>query len=66
MPTPEQFLSKRQRYQPITFPPHCSEEEMARDWTLSDRDRAEVSKLSKKFSPVLLFDRIKGFMPEWH
>ena len=36
MPTPEQFLSKRQRYQPISFPQHVSEEEIARDWTLSD------------------------------
>jgi Domain of unknown function (DUF4158) len=55
MPTPEQFLSKRQRYQPVAFPQHCSEEEMARDWTLSDSDRAEVSKYRKSsrlFGPV--------------
>jgi TnpA family transposase len=47
MPTPEQFLSKRQRYQPVAVPQHVSEENMARDWTLSDSDRAEVSKYRK-------------------
>jgi hypothetical protein len=47
MPTPEQFLSKRQRYQPISFPQNVSEEEMARDWTLSDSDRAEISQYRK-------------------
>jgi hypothetical protein len=47
MPTPEQFLSKRQRYQPVAVPQHVSEEDMARDWTLSDHDRAEVSKYRK-------------------
>lgn len=47
MPTPEQFLSKRQRYQPIALPRNFSEEEIARDWTLSDSDRAEISKYRK-------------------
>jgi len=47
MPTPEQFLSKRQRYQPVALPQHFAEEDMARDWTLSDSDRAEASKYRK-------------------
>jgi hypothetical protein len=38
----EQFLSRRQRYQPIALPPDLSEEEVARDWTLSDTDRIEI------------------------
>ena len=45
----EQFLSRRQRYQPIALPPDMSEEEVARDWTLSDTDRTEISKYSKSF-----------------
>jgi TnpA family transposase len=42
--TPEQFLSKRQRYQPISLPQSFSDEQMVRDWTLSEEDREEVSK----------------------
>jgi Domain of unknown function (DUF4158) len=45
----EQFLSRRQRYQPIALPPDMSEEELARDWTLSDDDRTEIGKYSKSF-----------------
>ena len=30
--TQEQFLSKRQRYQPISLPQDFSDEELARDW----------------------------------
>ena len=45
----EQFLSRRQRYQPIALPPDLSEEELARDWTLSDDDRAEIGKYRKSF-----------------
>jgi len=45
----EQFLSRRQRYQPIVLPPDVSEEDLARDWTLSDDDRAELSKYRKSF-----------------
>lgn len=44
MTTPEQFLSKRQRYQPISLPQSFSDEQMVRDWTLSEEDREEVSK----------------------
>jgi hypothetical protein len=45
----EQFLSRRQRYQPIALPPDMSEKELARDWTLSDADRTEIGKYSKSF-----------------
>jgi hypothetical protein len=45
----EQFLSRRQRYQPIALPPDVSEEDLAKDWTLSDADRAEIGKHSKSF-----------------
>ena len=36
----DRFLSSRQRYQPIALPEDFSDEEMARDWTLSVDDRA--------------------------
>ena len=49
MTTQEQFLSKRQRYQPIALPQHCSDEEMVRDWTLSPSDIAEVAKYRHSF-----------------
>jgi hypothetical protein len=45
--TKEQFLSKRQRYQPISLPQNFSDEEMARDWTLSASDKEEVEKYRK-------------------
>lgn len=44
MTTKEQFLSHRKRYQPISLPQHFSDEEMARDWTLSERDTQEIGK----------------------
>jgi TnpA family transposase len=47
--TKEQFLSKRQRYQPISLPQSYSDEEMVRDWTLSASDREEVEKYRKSF-----------------
>jgi TnpA family transposase len=49
MTTQEHFLSKRQRYQPISLPQHFSDEEMVRDWTLSPSDIAEVEKYRKSF-----------------
>jgi hypothetical protein len=71
MPTPEQFLSKRQRYQPIAFPQHVSEEEIARDWPLSDSDRAEIRKYrqrSRLFVAIQLCAvRLYGrFFPQVH
>ena len=44
MTAKEQFLSKRQRYQPISLPQHFSDEEMARDWTLLEGDRQEIER----------------------
>lgn len=40
----EKFLTQKQRYQPIKFPQDFSDEEMARDWTLSESDKKEVSR----------------------
>jgi hypothetical protein len=45
----EQFLSNRKRYQPITLPQQFSDEEMARDWTLSASDRGEVERYRKSY-----------------
>jgi Domain of unknown function (DUF4158) len=47
--TQEQFLSKRQRYQPIALPQHFSDEEMVRDWTLATSDIAEIAKYRQSF-----------------
>jgi hypothetical protein len=47
MSAKEQFLSKRKRYQPISLPQEFSDEEMARDWILSEEDRAEIGKHRK-------------------
>ncbi len=49
MSTQEKFLSQRERYKPISLPEEFSDEEMARDWTLSDEDKQEVSKYRKNF-----------------
>ena len=49
MPAKEQFLSQRQRYRPISLPQDFSDEEMARDWTLSESDRQEIGKYRKRF-----------------
>ena len=49
MTTQEQFLSKRQRYQPLSLPHDFSDEEMTRDWTLSDMDKEEISNYRKIF-----------------
>lgn len=40
----EKFLTQRQRYQPVTLPQDFSDEEMARDWTLSEADQKEVGR----------------------
>jgi TnpA family transposase len=42
MTTKEQFLPSRRRSQPIPLPQEFADEEMARDWTLSGEDRAEL------------------------
>jgi len=45
----EKFLNRRQRYQPTTPPQNFSDEEMAKDWTLSKADIEEISKHRKNF-----------------
>ena len=45
----DRFLSSRQRYQPIALPEDFSNEEMARDWTLSVDDRAVLDRSQKRF-----------------
>ena len=45
----DRFLSSRQRYQPIALPEDFSDEEMARDWTLSVDDRAVLDRSQKRF-----------------
>ena len=44
MATNEQFLTQRQRYQPVTLPQDFSDEEMVRDWTLSEADKKELNR----------------------
>ncbi|WP_255360557.1 hypothetical protein [Methylobacter sp. BBA5.1] len=39
----EKFLPQRQRYQPVTLPQDFSDEEMVRDWTLSDTGSGQDS-----------------------
>lgn len=40
----DQFLSNQKRYHPISLPREFSDEEMARDWTISESDIAEINK----------------------
>ena len=40
----ERFLSQRQRYGPISLPQNFSDEEMARDWTLTELDLKELGR----------------------
>lgn len=47
MSTKEKFLSKRKRYHSASLPQEFSDEEMARDWTLSENDREEIGKYKK-------------------
>lgn len=47
MVTNEGFLTQRQRYQPVKLPQDFSDEEMARDWTLSYADKKEIGKYRK-------------------
>ena len=47
MTAKEQFLPKRKRYQPISLPSDFSDEEMVRDWTLSDEDKQSIGKYRK-------------------
>ncbi|MEL6455735.1 MAG: Tn3 family transposase [Cyanobacteria bacterium J06623_5] len=49
MSKPEQFLSQRQRYQPIILPQTFTDEEMVRDWVLLAADQKVIAKYHKKF-----------------
>ncbi|HPO40858.1 MAG TPA: Tn3 family transposase [Bacteroidales bacterium] len=40
-------LTRRRRYQPISLPQEFSDEEMARDWTLTEHDLREIGKYRK-------------------
>lgn len=44
MSTNEKFLTQRQRNQPVMLPQDFSDEEMARDWTLTTFDLLEFGK----------------------
>jgi len=44
MTAKDQFLSKQKRYHPISLPQEFSDEEMARDWTISENDIDEINK----------------------
>lgn len=45
----EKFLTQRQRYQPVTLPQDFSDEEMIRDWTISEEDKHEVHRYRINF-----------------
>lgn len=47
MPKQDHFLSQRKRSQPMTLPHEFSDEELARDWTLSEADQAELGHYRK-------------------
>jgi TnpA family transposase len=44
MSTKDQFLSAAKRAQPVALPHEFSDEEMARDWTLTPDDKVEITK----------------------
>jgi hypothetical protein len=45
----EKFLTQRQRYQPVTLAQDFSDEEMPRDWTLTELDKQEVGRYRTSF-----------------
>ena len=49
MTAKEQFLGNQKRYHPISLPSDFSDEEMARDWTLSVMDISEIAKSPNRF-----------------
>lgn len=49
MITEDKFLSHRRRYRSVPLPQDFSDEEMARDWTLTESDQQEIGKYSKNF-----------------
>jgi len=49
MTAKERFLPNKKRSQLISLPQEFSDEEMARDWTLSQTDKQEIGKYRKNF-----------------
>ena len=47
MSTDDGFLNSKQRYQPISVPQEFSDEELIRDWTLSEEDKQELNNYRK-------------------
>jgi len=53
MTTKERFLPKQKRSHPIALSEDFSDEEMARDWTLSEEDKLEMGKYRKNSRPYI-------------
>ncbi len=49
----ERFLSSQQRHSPISLSENFSDEEMARDWTLSEADLSELGQFRMKYRPYI-------------
>ena len=49
MENEEPFITNRRRYRPVNLPRLFSDEEMTRDWTLSEDDKHEVGKYRKDY-----------------
>ena len=45
----ERLLPNQKRAQPISLPQEFTDEEMVRDWTLSETDKAEINKTRTVF-----------------
>ncbi len=58
----EQFLTKRQRYHPIALPNGFSDEELARDWTLTSTDLAPLEPVSLEFPILTLNQRVSNIV----
>ena len=48
-PNERHFLSKRQRYQQVPLPDEFSDEELARDWTLSSADLKFLASFNRRY-----------------
>ena len=45
------LYSNKRHYKPLSIPQIFSDEEMVRDWTLSEIDKQEIAKYHKKSRP---------------
>ena len=61
MTSKERFLSNQKRSQPISLPQEFSDEEMVRDWTLSETDqgsKAQPYEIARsRPADLMIFDR---------